>query len=912
MLIRTLSSTIHSATTLLLVVCVISLLALLPLRTAHSTGETSFGSSKHARAINEPLVNGRQTAALLDPAQSASQWRALAPLEGGTIFTLASEGGRIYAGTSGRGVFLSTDNGKTWRASGNNLSTVTINNLLAVGKAVIAATSSGVFYTDDGGQRWNNTLANVSLVALAQSESTLYAGSAAGRVFRSTDNGLSWQERGSPGGGRINAIVSKDGALFAGLAGGAVLGVFRSADQGQTWRALTSGLPNNGTPAVFALTLNSNALYVGTLFYSNNQPQVYGSLDNGESWFPVGSSSIGFNVGSSTSPVSLLTNVQGFAADGNAQPYPLALCQGGIASFNGDWSEYLSNRGLPMGSTVYALLRTEQATLLGTSGGLFALSADRLSWTPSQTGLTAAAMTALAANNNVLVASAGDSGFFRSTNDGQNWLPMTTLNLNGRPYNVRRLLARGNDLLAGTAYGGAYFSSDNGTTWTAVNRGLALTSASTITDLAVSGNDVYALSFSIVHKLAADSGSWTQLNGGRSLTPTPARLAANGVYLFAGTTTNLLRSTDSGANFNPANLGATPVGAFKVAARGNNVYYSYSANNVGNIAVSTDNGASFVRAQTGLFVNDFAFNGDVLYAASSTGIFYSTNNGNNWSPINAGLPFSNITSLAMRGNLLFAGTTGHGVFAATNPHLQPANLANTSAASFSANEIAAETIVAAFGANLATTTQAASSVPLPISLGGTRLTVRDSAGVERNAPLFFVSPSQVNYQLPPGTAAGKAVVFMLSGLNESSFGEINVARVAPGLFSANGNGQGVAAAVALRVRTDGSQSFEPVAQFDANANRFVPIPIDLGASTEQAVLLLFGTGIRGRSNLSAVTCRIGGVETPVSFVGAQGDLVGLDQINVGPLPRALAGRGEVDLVLTADGKAANTVKVSIK
>lgn len=89
-------------------------------------------------------------------------------------------------------------------------------------------------------------------------------------------------------------------------------------------------------------------------------------------------------------------------------------------------------------------------------------------------------------------------------------------------------------------------------------------------------------------------------------------------------------------------------------------------------------------------------------------------------------------------------------------------------------------------------------------------------------------------------------------------------------------------------------------------------PIDLGPEGDQVTLLLFGTGIRGRSALAAVTCTIGGVSVPVSFAGSQGDLVGLDQINVGPLPRALAGRGEVDLVLLVDGKAANTVRISIR
>ena len=55
-------------------------------------------------------------------------------------------------------------------------------------------------------------------------------------------------------------------------------------------------------------------------------------------------------------------------------------------------------------------------------------------------------------------------------------------------------------------------------------------------------------------------------------------------------------------------------------------------------------------------------------------------------------------------------------------------------------------------------------------------------------------------------------------------GEALIASAAPGLFSANSNGQGVAAALALRAKADGSQSFEPVAQFDSAQKRFVSVP----------------------------------------------------------------------------------------
>ena len=86
-------------------------------------------------------------------AQSANQWRSLAPLEGGTVNALLEKDGVIYAGTSTTGIFTSTDNGKTWRAASNGLGNLVINALATAGGNVRAATNSGVYRSSDGGQK---------------------------------------------------------------------------------------------------------------------------------------------------------------------------------------------------------------------------------------------------------------------------------------------------------------------------------------------------------------------------------------------------------------------------------------------------------------------------------------------------------------------------------------------------------------------------------------------------------------------------------------------------------------------------------------------------------------------------------------------------------------------------------------
>ena len=259
---------------------------------------------------------------------------------------------------------------------------------------------------------------------------------------------------------------------------------------------------------------------------------------------------------------------------------------------------------------------------------------------------------------------------------------------------------------------------------------------------------------------------------------------------------------------------------------------------------------------------------------------------------------------------MLAGTTGYGVFAATNPQLQPANLANVSAASYSTEPVLArDSIVSAFGTALATDTLAAPPPTLPVGLQGTRVFVRDSTGTERRAPLFYVSPTQVNYQMPSGTAAGEATIIILSGDGSSAVSTVQIAAVAPGLFAANQTGRGAAAASIVFVSGTNRRS-EPNAACDANGQNCVPRLIDL-TSADEVFVELYGTGIRNHSGLTNVTVNVGGESVPVTFASAQPNFVGLDQVNI-KLPRSLTGRGEVDVVLTVEGKAANPVRINLR
>ena len=183
----------------------------------------------------------------------------------------------------------------------------------------------------------------------------------------------------------------------------------------------------------------------------------------------------------------------------------------------------------------------------------------------------------------------------------------------------------------------------------------------------------------------------------------------------------------------------------------------------------------------------------------------------------------------------------------------------------------------------------------PVELGGTTVTVKDSAGTERRAPLLFVGRVQVNYIVPVGTASGPATVTTTS-IEGAVSGRLEIRPAVPRLYAGR---SGAPAAAVLRVR-NGVLAIEPVERISASGQPEIA-PIDMGPDTDELYLLLFGTGFRGRSSLDNVRLVIGNIAAPVTYAGPQGENGEIDQLNV-RLPRALAGHGNfLDVTLTIDG-----------
>jgi uncharacterized protein (TIGR03437 family) len=175
-------------------------------------------------------------------------------------------------------------------------------------------------------------------------------------------------------------------------------------------------------------------------------------------------------------------------------------------------------------------------------------------------------------------------------------------------------------------------------------------------------------------------------------------------------------------------------------------------------------------------------------------------------------------------------------------------------------------IFSIFGRNLTSALATASSVPLPTELGGVRVEVNGNA-----VPLYFVSPGQINAQLPYDTPVGKATL-RFGGVSA----EFTVVSAAPAIFTALKQDTVAVAyvtglgAVSPAVRTGAAAGFDTLSYATAT-----------------------------------VTATLGGVSAPVQFAGLAPGFVGLGQVNVA-IP---AGVSDLTLVLEANGQKSKPVPI---
>jgi adhesin/invasin len=213
--------------------------------------------------------------------------------------------------------------------------------------------------------------------------------------------------------------------------------------------------------------------------------------------------------------------------------------------------------------------------------------------------------------------------------------------------------------------------------------------------------------------------------------------------------------------------------------------------------------------------------------------------------------------------------------------------------------VAPGAIVSIFGIDLAGEERVASGFPLSTTLGETSATFNGIA-----APLFYVSPMQLNAQLPFNVPAGEATVTIHRGDRASEPRAVAVASASPGIFTVNRNGQGPGAIL-------DAQTYEPIEQ----TNPTYP----------GGYLAIYCTGLgpvqppwsSGEpaptpppETVSQPQVSIAGIPAEVSFSGLAPGYVGLYQVNV-RVPVGIPP-GLQNLQLVMDGIPSNVVTVAVQ
>lgn len=198
-------------------------------------------------------------------------------------------------------------------------------------------------------------------------------------------------------------------------------------------------------------------------------------------------------------------------------------------------------------------------------------------------------------------------------------------------------------------------------------------------------------------------------------------------------------------------------------------------------------------------------------------------------------------------------------------------------------------VLSVFGTQLAPVTQSASSVPLPLSVSGVAVLVNGIA-----APLYYVSPSQLNVQIPYETTVGSSATLSINNNGQVTTHSFQVAAAAPGIFTTSAGALVPTASAALG---------QEVAFYITGTGAVSPAIADGAAPATSTAL----------ANLpkpaQSTTVTIGGVAATMDFIGIPAGLVGVTQINV-QVPEGI-GAGSQPVVVTVDGVASPPATITI-
>lgn len=562
---------------------------------------------------------------------TSAQWKASEGPFGGGVQDLYVDNNTIYACTSLGGIYVSTNEGSSWKCLTESMKSLNFYCVTKGGNKLYAGSTNGLFVSDNAGASWqilSSSLAGKGIYDVYVNGNTLVVSVINDGLYRSTDGGLTWVENNS------NLFASRTFKFFQRETDFLILGLggaYASSNLGLTWTSLNKNMLDS---FLTCGAVKGSNIFVGT--YSNG---MYASTDNGNTWIRPTQPSASKNIRSVSfvgNRLFVAVDKELYYSDNLGQTWQ--ACNGGISN-----------------AIVYCVEGVGSKLIAGVSNdAIYKSDNNGSSWTLANTGVMASLVRGLVQNNNYTFAVL-PGGVMRSEDNGQTWISKST----GLPQaNLNAITQSYGNLYVGTSGNGMYVSYNNGDTWAQRQ--------SSLNNLLISK----LISVDSILIAATDWGVYRSANLGVTWnlvdlpgnTNSISALEARGRVVYVGDFGGYLyRSEDAGVSFDLDEIRLTnAVNYINTFCITDSVTCFATAQ--GQVYLSNNNGLSWQQDGIGLPGKPInvlkAYQQSIVMGTVEGDVFISNNNGKYWNLATQNLGLRFVTSFLPLQDKLLAGGNG--------------------------------------------------------------------------------------------------------------------------------------------------------------------------------------------------------------------------------------------------------------
>lgn len=501
-----------------------------------------------------------------------------------------------------KGIFIKKNDTPIWRISNYGLEGFQVRKLVEHNKKVYAATDKGIFYSNNKADSWipiNKGIEDFVTLSFATDNKNMFAGGISKGIFCSSDSGHSWKPiNGNLKDLNVSDILLHDNTIFIGTY---FAGMAKSTDLGNSWQPINNGLNSKSIRAV--KKTNDNTIIIA------GSEGIFKSTDAGNQWIAVNN---GLNA----------TDVHSICISGDT--IIAGTTKGIYCSYDlgNNWKPMYNNTWI--NNDVRAVEIKDNKICAGywdenTSGSCVYLSENYgNTWNNADIEkYTIYPIASVLCGKNIIAGTCHGS-IFLSTDTGDQWTTCTYWKYNDR---INNLININDTVYAATIKNGVLMSVDSGFTWHTINYGLK---SLVINDIIANENTIFVTTDSGVYAKKTNSDTWIAQN---------SKYFPKGQLEFFGERDYIT------------------------------IYQKDSC-----LYLLKDEGAAIIDIDKNNMLKQknisamIIFKNWIVAGTSSDGIFYTSDEGENWQQVENSENITSITDFAVYDGNLFVSTYMKGVY----------------------------------------------------------------------------------------------------------------------------------------------------------------------------------------------------------------------------------------------------------